>query len=123
MPRTFSGTVFSNREGVTLPENGCGVTVGNFDGVHLGHREIVARLISLAQPLGLPSVALTFDPHPAELLHPRLARRFLTTTQRRAELLLSLGLDAVFVLSTTQELLNLTAEEFYSDGLTETQLS
>jgi len=117
VPRTFSGTVFSNREGVTLPENGCGVTVGNFDGVHLGHREIVARLISLAQPLGLPSVALTFDPHPAELLHPRLARRFLTTTQRRAELLLSLGLDAVFVLSTTQELLNLTAEEFYHEVL------
>ena len=117
MPRTFSGTVFSNREGVTLPENGCGVTVGNFDGVHLGHREIVARLISLAQPLGLPSVALTFDPHPAELLHPSLARRFLTTTQRRAELLLSLGLDAVFVLTTTQELLNLSAEEFYHEVL------
>ncbi len=117
MPRTFSGTVFSNREGVTLPENGCGVTVGNFDGVHLGHREIVARLISLAKPLGLPSVALTFDPHPAELLHPSLARRFLTTTQRRAELLLSLGLDAVFVLTTTQELLNLSAEEFYHEVL------
>ena len=100
-----------------LPENGCGITVGNFDGAHLGHREIVARLISLAQPLGLPSVALTFDPHPAELLHPSLARRFLTTTQRRAELLLSLGLDAVFVLSTTPELLNLSAEEFYREVL------
>ena len=79
VPRIFSGTVFSSREGVTLPENGSGITVGNFDGVHLGHREIVARLVSLAQPLGLPSVALTFDPHPAELLHPSLARRFLTT--------------------------------------------
>ena len=117
MPRIFSGTVFSSREGVTLPENGSGITVGNFDGVHLGHREIVARLVSLAQPLGLPSVALTFDPHPAELLHPSLARRFLTTTQRRAELLLSLGLDAVFVLSTTPELLNLSAEEFYREVL------
>jgi len=117
VPRIFSGTVFSSREGATLPENGCGITVGNFDGVHLGHREIVARLISLAQPLGLPSVALTFDPHPAELLHPSLARRFLTTTQRRAELLLSLGLDAVFVLSTTAELLNLSAEEFYQEVL------
>ena len=94
-----------------------GITVGNFDGVHLGHREIVARLISLAQPLGLPSVALTFDPHPAELLHPSFARRFLTTTQRRAELLLSLGLDAVFVLNTTPELLNLSAEEFYREVL------
>ena len=117
MPRTFSGTVFSNHEGVALPENGCGITVGNFDGVHLGHREIVARLISLVRPLGLPSVALTFDPHPAELLHPSLARHFLTTTQRRAELLLSLGLDAVFVLTTTPELLNLSAEEFYSEVL------
>ncbi len=117
MPRTFSGTVFSNREGVTLPENGCGITVGNFDGVHLGHREIVARLIRLAQPLGLPSIALTFDPHPAELLHPSLTKRFLTTSQRRAELLLSLGLDAVFVLTTTPELLNLSAEEFYREVL------
>ena len=117
MTRTFPGTVFSNREGVTLPENGCGITVGNFDGVHLGHREIVARLISLVQSRGLPAVALTFDPHPAELLHPGLARRFLTTTRRRAELLLSLGLDAVFVLNTTPELLNLSAEEFYSEVL------
>ena len=112
MTRTFSGTVFSNREGVTFPENGCGITVGNFDGVHLGHREIVRRLIGLVQPHGLPAVALTFDPHPAELLHPGLARRFLTTSQRRAELLLSLGLDAVFVLNTTPELLKLSAEEF-----------
>ena len=117
MTRTFSGTVFSNREGVTLPGNGSGITVGNFDGVHLGHREIVARLIGLVQPHGLPAVALTFDPHPAELLHPGLARRFLTTTQRRAELLLSLGLDAVFVLNTTPELLKLSAEEFYSEVL------
>ena len=117
MTRTFSGTVFSNREGVTFPENGCGITVGNFDGVHLGHREIAARLIGLVQPRGLPAVALTFDPHPAELLHPGLARRFLTTTQRRAELLLSLGLDAVFVLNTTPELLKLSAEEFYSEVL------
>ena len=110
MTRTFSGTVFSNRKGVTLPENGCGITVGNFDGVHRGHQEIVSRLISLAQPRGLPSVALTFDPHPAELLQPRLARRFLTTIQHRAELLLSLGLDAVFVLKTTPALLNLSYE-------------
>lgn len=117
MTRTFSGTVFSNRKGVTLPENGCGITVGNFDGVHRGHQEIVSRLISLAQPRGLPSVALTFDPHPAELLQPRLARRFLTTIQHRAELLLSLGLDAVFVLKTTPALLNLSAEEFYREVL------
>ena len=117
MPRIFSGTVFSSVEGVSLPENGCGITVGNFDGVHRGHQEIVRRLIESVRPLGLPSIAVTFDPHPAALLCPNQPKLSLTTIERRVSLLLALGLDAVCVVNTTPELLNLAAEQFYQEVL------
>ncbi len=117
MPRIFSGTVFSSVERASLPENGCGITVGNFDGVHLGHQEIVGRLIQSVRPLGLPSVAITFDPHPAALLCPNQPKLSLTTIEKRASLLLALGLDAVCVVKTTPELLNLAAEKFYQEVL------
>ena len=119
MPRIFSGTVFSSTEGVSLPENGCGITVGNFDGVHLGHQEIVRCLIESVSPLGLPSIAVTFDPHPAALLCPNQPKLSLTTIERRVSLLLALGLDAVCVVKTTPELLNLSAEQFYQEALRE----
>ncbi|NCX97774.1 MAG: hypothetical protein EBX35_04150, partial [Planctomycetia bacterium] len=62
-------------------------TVGNFDGVHLGHAAIVRRLAAAAGTLGVPAVALTFDPHPASLVRPDRAPAPLTTPARRAELL------------------------------------
>jgi len=117
VPRIFSGTVFSSVEGVSLPENGCGITVGNFDGVHRGHQEIVRRLIESVRALGLPSIAVTFDPHPAALLCPNQPKLSLTTIERRVSLLLALGLDTVCVVKTTPELLNLAAEQFYQEVL------
>lgn len=87
--------------------------MGNFDGVHLGHREIIRQLQELAGSHGLPAVAVTFDPHPAAVLRPGRVPPPLTTVHRRAELLLSLGLDAVVVLDTTAELLRLSPAAFY----------
>jgi hypothetical protein len=73
------------------------VTVGNFDGVHLGHAAIVARLLEVGRRLGLPTAVLTFDPHPARILRPGAAPAALSTPDRRAGLLLDLGVDAVLV--------------------------
>lgn len=115
--RPVSGTIYSGGEPFSLPATGCGLSVGNFDGVHRGHREIVRQLRELAGAHGLPAVAVTFDPHPATLLRPDRVPPPLTTVTRRAELLLSLGLDAVVVLDTTADLLGLTPAQFYEQVL------
>ena len=97
----------------------CAVAVGNFDGVHLGHAAIARRLVESARRLGLPAVALSFDPHPAAVLRPEAAPAALSTIARRAELLLSLGVDAVLVQPTDRNLLALSAERFFAALLRE----
>ena len=95
----------------------CAVTVGNFDGVHLGHAAIVRQVCAAARRLDVPAVAFTFDPHPAALVRPGEAPAPLTTPIRRATLLRSLGIDAVIVQPTDQSLVSLPAEGFYADIL------
>ncbi|MCE9630003.1 MAG: riboflavin biosynthesis protein RibF [Planctomycetia bacterium] len=101
----------------TTPLTACVVAVGNFDGVHVGHAAIAARLRAAAARLGVPGVVLTFDPHPASVLRPERAPTPLTTPRRRAELLLALGVDAVQVQPADAALLALEAEAFYGDVL------
>src|SRR5262245_53408059 len=84
---------------------GGAVTVGNFDGVHLGHAALLARTRQLAAEVRGPAVVLTFDPHPLQLLRPEQFRPLLTTPADRGRLLLELGADSVIVLRTTPELL------------------
>ena len=93
------------------------VAVGNFDGVHVGHAEIVRRLRAVADRRGVPAVALTFDPHPASVVRPGTAPVPLTVPARRAELLLALGLDAVLVQPVDPRFVAVTAEAFYRDVL------
>ncbi len=93
------------------------VAVGNFDGVHLGHAAIVRQLVAEATDRSVPAVALTFDPHPASIVRPESAPVPLSTPARRAELLLSLGLDAVLVQPATPDLLALEATDFYREIL------
>jgi riboflavin kinase / FMN adenylyltransferase len=100
----------------TPPEScrGAVVTIGNFDGVHLGHAALAAEARRQAQAASTAAVALTFDPHPRDLLRPNQVMPVLTTTADRAELLHQLGVDHVLVLRTTPELLSLTAAEFFA---------
>lgn len=93
------------------------VAVGNFDGVHAGHAAIARRLRAAADRLGVPAVAMTFDPHPARIVRPEAAPAPLTTPARRAELLLALGLDAVLVQPVDRALVALEAEVFYREIL------
>ncbi|GEP37002.1 riboflavin biosynthesis protein [Nocardioides psychrotolerans] len=74
------------------------VVIGNFDGVHLGHRRVLSRARELADDRGLQLVAVTFDPHPMAVLRPEHAPTMLTTIERRAELLGDTGVDAVLAL-------------------------
>ncbi|MGD9721532.1 MAG: bifunctional riboflavin kinase/FAD synthetase [Pirellulales bacterium] len=96
------------------------VAIGNFDGVHRGHARIVARLLQRARAVGGPAVVFTFDPHPVRILRPALAPPPLTWTDRKAELLASLGVDAVIAYPTDEELLRLTADEFFQRIVRET---
>lgn len=89
------------------------VAIGNFDGVHRGHRVMIDRLVAQARAAQVPAVVATFDPHPLAILRPEGAPPCLTTISRRTELLRQVGVDAVMVLPTTRELLRLTAEEFF----------
>ena len=89
------------------------VAIGNFDGVHLGHARIVGRVIEKARELGGPALVFTFDPHPVRLLRPAEAPPPLTWTDRKAELLAELGIDAVVAYPTDDELLRLSPQEFF----------
>ena len=90
------------------------VSIGNFDGVHLGHLQLVKCMRGMARREGVPAVAFTFDPHPVSLLRPEQSPEPLTWTERKVKLLQSHGVDEVVVLHTTLEFLRLSADEFFA---------
>ncbi|WP_432494256.1 bifunctional riboflavin kinase/FAD synthetase [Kineococcus gypseus] len=91
------------------------VTVGNFDGVHRGHAAVLERVVRAARGRGAAAVAVTFDPHPLQVLVPERAPGLLTGLEHRLELLAASGLDAVLVLPFTRELASWTPERFVED--------
>ena len=95
------------------------VTIGVFDGVHRGHQLIVARAAEVGRELGLPVVAVTFDPHPDEVTRPGSHPPFLCSSRRRADLLAGLGADAVCVVPFTLEFSRIDPEEFVRTVLVE----
>ncbi len=90
----------------------CVVTIGVFDGVHRGHQQILGRAVERAHDTGLPSVVLTFDPHPSEVVRPGSHPPVLTPIRRRAEILEQLGVDVLCVLPFTIEFSRLDPAEF-----------
>lgn len=89
------------------------MTIGNFDGVHQGHRRIVERLLQRAREVDGQAIVFTFDPHPVRLLRPSESPPPLTWTERKASLLKELGVDWIVAYPTDQQLLELTAEQFF----------
>lgn len=92
-------------------------TVGNFDGVHRGHRWVIDQLKTRAHALGLKSLALTFEPHPVRFLRPDAPHVLITPLEEKLELLATTGLDATLVLPFGPELSCLTPECFARDIL------
>ncbi|CAN5710175.1 bifunctional riboflavin kinase/FAD synthetase [soil metagenome] len=88
------------------------VTVGTFDGMHRGHRDVVQRLVDRAAAAGLPSLLVTFDPHPLEVVNPAAAPPLLTVREEKIEILAETGLDYVAVLPFTRRLADYSAEDF-----------
>lgn len=93
------------------------VTVGVFDGVHRGHQQLIGTAVRRGRERGLPTVLVTFDPHPAEIVRPGSHPARLTSLARRAELVSGLGVDAFCVLPFTTELARTEAAEFAHEVL------
>lgn len=92
-------------------------TIGNFDGVHRGHQWVIAEVVARARSLGLQSVAITFDPHPARVIRPESSRPLITPLAEKLELLAATGIDAVLILPFTSELSRMSARTFATDVL------
>src|ERR1039457_6623494 len=88
------------------------VTIGNFDGVHRGHAELFWQLKDHSARLGLPTVVVTFDPHPLAVLAPKAAPLMITTFSQKAELIEQSGIDYLAVIKFTQEFSQITATSF-----------
>lgn len=105
--------------GLPLDQSGAVVTVGTFDGVHRGHFDVLSRLVARAHEVGLPSVVVTFDPHPLEIVNPDAAPLLLTTFREKLEVLAQSGVSYVAVLPFTRALASMEAETFVDSGLLE----
>jgi riboflavin kinase / FMN adenylyltransferase len=95
-------------------------TIGNFDGVHLGHQKILRGVVKKSRAAGALAVAVTFDPHPLRVLRPTDAPPLIETLEQRLAALEALGLDAALVLPFDRALSELSPEEFVRSFLVET---
>lgn len=96
------------------------ITIGNFDGVHIGHRQIMRRVVALARETGSTPAVLTFDPHPARVLAPERAPRLLMTIDQRLRSMEEEGIAAVFLIPFSIEFAQLTPTEFVEQVLVRT---
>jgi riboflavin kinase / FMN adenylyltransferase len=96
------------------------VTIGNFDGMHIGHRQIMRRVVALAKMRGAVPVVLTFDPHPARVLAPERAPKLLMTIDQRLRGMQEEGIEAVLLLPFSLDFARLTPEEFAEEILSRT---
>ena len=93
------------------------IAIGNFDGVHLGHRYVLREVIARAKSLGMRSAVLTFDPHPVRVVRPQQELKLITPLPEKLRLLEGTGIDAAVVLPFTQAFSDLTPQAFATDVL------
>lgn len=101
---------------ITTPKNGCVATIGNFDGVHLGHQQVIKRLIEKSKQMQLPAYLITFEPMPSEYFATSSPAR-LTTLREKLLLLTQLQVDVVVCIKFTKEFAHISAEQFVKEIL------
>ncbi|MGC1630748.1 MAG: bifunctional riboflavin kinase/FAD synthetase [Gelidibacter sp.] len=104
----------------SIPQTASVVTIGTFDGVHIGHQKIIKKLTKKASEKNLNSVVLTFFPHPRMVLQQNSDIKLLNTIAERKEILSALGLDYIYVKEFTKDFANLSASDFVKTILVDT---
>lgn len=112
-PRVFSST----SEARVFLKSGSAVTIGNFDGVHLGHRDILKKLVAAGKKAGLKAVVLTFDPHPVKILAPAVAPKLIQTRAQKLESLAATGVDAIVLQGFDASFAKNPPERFFEEFL------
>lgn len=93
------------------------VTIGNFDGVHLGHQRIFSTLLSVAERQKGDALVITFSSHPRKVLNPEAHIHVITTSEEKVNAIFNMGIDNIILLHFTPEMANMLAREFYNDIL------
>ena len=119
MSERMTATVPVFRSLAEIPANfgPCIAAIGNFDGVHRGHQQILGSAAAEARKRRMRSVAVTFNPHPAQVLYPKEAPKLLTYLPQRLELMSRTGVDAIFVLPFNEELSRVSGRDFVREIL------
>src|SRR5580698_1016859 len=104
--------VFHKLEDIPADFGPTAVSVGNFDGVHRAHRQVLSNLVERARELGAKAVAVTFEPHPLRILRPDFAFQLITPAPEKIRLLEASGIDAVLILPFTRDLSLMTPQQF-----------
>jgi len=95
------------------------LAIGNFDGVHLGHRRILQRVLEQARERGAPSAVLTFEPHPVKVINPAKNLKLIFPYQERYRLLDEVGVENILIWDFTYQVAATPAEEFVAEALVE----
>ncbi|MFZ5797350.1 MAG: bifunctional riboflavin kinase/FAD synthetase [Desulfobulbaceae bacterium] len=111
--------LYTNLRDIKEPIPGACATIGNFDGVHLGHQMLFAEVVSRAHAIKGTSVAVTFDPHPLKVLRPE-SIRLISTTEQKIELIEKAGIDVLVIIPFDRAFAATTAETFVEDILLKT---
>ena len=102
---------------ISLPKDGCVVSVGNFDGVHLGHKAILQRIKNISSKLNLPSLIIVFEPQPEEYFSKGCEPARLTRLREKLEFLQEFDFDYIYVMPFVEIIASLSAEQFVKDFL------
>ncbi len=109
--------IYSELSEIERPFYKAALTIGNFDGVHLGHQALFRKVVEISAETGGDKVALTFHPHPMKVLRPDNPPKLISTLEQKVELIMAAGIDHLVCLPFTREFASTTATEFVEDIL------
>jgi len=112
--------IYNNLADITAPFVDSFVTIGNFDGVHLGHQKLFAEVVSRACQLKGTSVVVTFEPHPLQVVRPEIGIKLISTYEQKVELISLAGIDVLVVIPFTRDFSATSAETFVDEILIKT---
>jgi riboflavin kinase/FMN adenylyltransferase len=112
--------IFNNLADITAPFADSFVTIGNFDGVHLGHHMLFAEVVSRAYQMKGTSVVVTFEPHPLQVVRPEIGIKLISTYEQKVELISLAGIDVLVVIPFSGDFATTSAETFVDEALIKT---